>query len=169
MIDIDTEAIRRLRDHFLHPQVDAEVCSDEQRSQATPALRQAVLRRAEPFAETLYLVMQADNHAAAEEQRILRGALRILTEGWVDDESLDALQQEFAIRLAQQGAAARVQQLGTRLSTHAQDREMAFSLAAAVALADASVEVSEHALLQQMAEDYGISARRMAILLGALD
>ena len=48
------------------------------RSRVPAAVTAAILRRAEPFAETMYLVMMADGDAGEEEQRALAGALQVL-------------------------------------------------------------------------------------------
>ncbi len=164
-MNLDTAAIRRLRDHFV--EVDAAHIG----SSSTPpdAVAQAVLRRAEPFAETMYLVMMADGSAGEEEQKALVGALHVLTHGAAAGDAAQAMFDRFAQNLATFGAHSRLQQIGARLSAQAQDRETAFSLGAMVALADDNIDWRESELIHHLAEFYGVSDRRIEALLQAFD
>jgi hypothetical protein len=81
-MNIDTDAIRRLRDHLL---ARAEMPRPATGRQSTdPALADAIRRRVEPFAESMYLVMMADGDADAAERKTLTGALDVLTDSRID-------------------------------------------------------------------------------------
>ena len=165
MIDIDTAAIRRLRDYFL----DTDTSTADETSALPEAALAAVLRRAEPFAETMYLMMMADGTAGDEERQALAGAFHVLTQGAASDAIVADMLETFADNLQQQGAESRLQQIGVHLSANVEDRETAFSLGAVVALADHTVDVRESELIAVLAEYYGISNRRVDALLNALD
>ena len=165
MIDIDTAAIRRMRDYFLN----AEITDGEQQVHLSENELSAVMRRAEPFAETMYLVMMADGDAGDDERRALTGAFHVLTQGAANEEIVAGLLSEFEQRERQQGVQGRLQQLGAHLSANAEDRETAFALGAVVALADHTVDVRESAVIQSLAEFYGVSSRRVGALLNDLD
>ena len=165
MIDIDTAAIRRLRDYFL----DTDTSTVSEAPALPEAALAAVLRRAEPFAETMSLMMMADGSAGDEEWRTLAGAFHVLTQGAATDAMVAEMLETFAENLQRQGAISRLQQIGAQLSANVEDRETAFSLGAVVALADRTVDVRESELIQVLAEYYGISNRRVDALLNALD
>ena len=129
----------------------------------------AVMRRAEPFAETMYLVMMADGDAGEDERRALSGAFHVLTQGAADAALVAKLMSEFEQRAQEQGVHGRLQQIGVHLSANAEDRETAFALGAVVALADQTVDVRESELIQVLAEFYGVSNRRVEALLNDLD
>lgn len=164
MIDIDTAAIRRMRDYFL----DMENAVQHEAEALSESAAEAVLRRAEPFAETMYLVMMADGSSGQEERLALAGARRVLTQGAASDGVIEELLSGFAANLEEFGAEHRLRQLGAHLSANAEDRETAFSLGAVVALADRSVDVRESEFIQIIAEYYGISGKRVDALLNAL-
>ena len=155
--------MRRLRDHFLALDTTAGGTA----SPLPAPVAEAVLRRAEPLAETMYLVMMADGDAGDEERRALAGALSVLTQGAVEGEAVGQMFDRFAERLAVAGAHGRLRELGLHLSARPEDRETAFSLGAMVALADEDVDGSELVVL--LAEYYGVSDRRAEALLQALD
>lgn len=165
LMNLDTAAIRRLRDHFLT--VEAE--QGEKSNTAPAPVMEAILRRAEPFAETMYLVMMADGAAGEEEQRALAGALQVLTHGAADADVVQRMFTRFEENLASFGAYDRLHQIGVHLSAQAEARETAFSLGAMVALADDEVDARESELIRTLAEFYGISDRRVEALLLALD
>ena len=164
-MDLDTAAVRRLRDHFLAVESMPETATGP----LPAAYTEAVLRRAEPLAETMYLVMMADGQAGDEERRALAGALSVLTQGAVEGEAVGQMFDRFAERLAAVGAYGRLRELGLHLSARPEDRETAFSLGAMVALADDDVDGSESELVALLAEYYGVSDRRAEALLQALD
>ena len=67
--------------------------------------------------------------------------------------------------VGEQGVGARLQAVGGRICADRTDRETAFTLAAAVALADNRLLDEESLLVGSIAEWYGISDRRCAQIL----
>jgi hypothetical protein len=65
----------------------------------------------------------------------------------------------------EQGVEARLEAVGSRLCADRMDREMAFSLAAVVALADQTLAREELRLIDSIAQWYGISSHRCAQIL----
>lgn len=161
-MNVDTDAIRRLRDHLLqsadhHPEVSGG------------AIAQAMLHRVEPFAETMFLVMSADGAHAPAEHRAMLSALALLTDAALSVQDLAGLVERFEANLARDGRAGRLARIGAALSADRADRETAFALAAAVAVADDHVHLREHQVLALVRECYGISDSRARAVLDALD
>jgi uncharacterized tellurite resistance protein B-like protein len=166
-MNIDTDAIRRLRDHLL---ARAEMPRPATGRQSTdPALADAIRRRVEPFAESMYLVMMADGDADAAERKTLTGALDVLTDSRIDQSELEAMLGRFEANARREGSEARLAYIGARLSSDRDDREMAFTLSAVVAMADNRIDVRENQMLEWVSEYCGISERRVAALLEAID
>lgn len=130
-----------------------------------PDVQDAALERIYPFAETLYLVMMIDGEANDAELDAIQGAIRILSNGQLADSALDAIFEHCRERAAQRGAGACLQEIGTRLSSDRLDRETAFTLAAAVAMADDELRSAESALIGDICEWFGISSKRARVLL----
>lgn len=162
-MNIDSAAIRRVRNHLLEyaPGPAANV-------RAAPAVA-VVLRRLEPFAETMYLVMMADGAPADEERRAMGGALTLLSDGRISPDEIDAMLNRFERRAGVQGVEARLAEIGARFGSDRDDRETAFTLAAVTALADDRVDVRENRVLQSVQEYLGLSDRRVAALLESVD
>jgi hypothetical protein len=116
----------------------------------------------------MFLVMLADAEQAVSEHDALVVAVDMLTDGLMGREAVDALLAEFAERVRREGREDCVARIGARLSADRDDREMAFTLAAVIALADDRVAVEENEVLDLMRTYYGISDRRMEAILGTL-
>ncbi len=155
-MNIDTETIRRLRDGL----IQRGAGDGEPAARLPEAYQQAVLERFAPFAETMFLMMQIDGHTDGAELEAIRGAMKVLTDGALGHAVLDDIFDQSAREVARQGVEARLQAVGARLSVDRADRETAFSLAAAVALADNRLEDVELTLIGSIAEWYGISGKR---------
>jgi tellurite resistance protein len=157
-MNIDTNTIRRLRDGLVKR---GSISNDAELDADMPVLyQQAVLERFTPFAETMYLMMLIDGHADSVELDAIRGAMQILTDGTLDNEVLNGVFKRCAKKAEEYGVEGRLQFIGAHLSTDRVDRETAFSLAAAVAIADNKLEEVEIALMESIAEWYGISSKR---------
>jgi len=168
-MEIDTHAIRRLRDYLLgHPE-PAESATGQPPDATSPWTSSAIARRVEPFAETMFLVMMSDGEPDAAERRALLGALNVLTEGQVSSSVLEAMLDRFTADAEREGIEGRIARLGARLGADQEERETAFTLAAAIALADERVHAHENHTLALIREYYGVSARRMAALLDTID
>ena len=149
-LNIDTATIRRLRDNLLeskHRPAEEQVGRESNR-----ALNSAIMRRIEPFAETMYLVMVADEQTDSTELAALTAALHILAGGQIDDTEFSTLLAQFSGTALRVGVEARIAQLGSLLSADREDRETAFTLAAVIALADGSVEREENNILELVRE-----------------
>ncbi len=168
MLNINTDKIHRLRDALLATPQSTDVNGSKSGSphQVNPDL-DAMLARIEPFAETLYLMMIIDGETDTSELTVLHSALSVLSGGVLNSTVIDQLLQRFE-QNAQQGVEYRLQVIGSHLCANQVDREIAFKLAATVALADDSVESIEQSFLQSIAEWYGISSKRAHAILDDL-
>lgn len=128
----------------------------------------AVRNRVRPFAEVMYLVVAADDEIAAEEITALVSALEILTAGQVTRAELTSIVDGFVESIPRGATEARLTRLGAQLGGDREDREMAFTLAAVMALADDRVVENESQVLEWAQQAFGISTRRTAELLGDL-
>ena len=165
-MDIDTVTIRRLRDGLL-----AEGVIERAGSPGEPATTDsralASKQRVGPFIETMYLVMLADGEADTSERAAIASAARLLTGGLLSDADINELLDRCESGIREHGAVQRLQSIGARLSADRLGRETAFTLAAAVALADDSLHAAEIDLVGSVAEWYGISSRRARELVGS--
>ncbi|MCB1672152.1 MAG: TerB family tellurite resistance protein [Gammaproteobacteria bacterium] len=158
-LKIDTETIRRLRDALIAKgQLEADQDGDSNVNVANQV--EASMKRVSPFVETLYLVMIADGLIENSEKEAIRGAISLLTHGFLNQQALDTIMESCESEVSQHGVEARLQKIGTIVSADRQDREIAFTLAAAVALADHDLASQEGSLLESIAEWYGVSERR---------
>lgn len=165
--DFDNTTIRRLRDVLVNngKLINKQADNLPQDGLDSTERQQASIKRVSPFAETMFLVMMADGSADQSERDAIQGALQLLTHGFIDQTQLAELITRFEQDIDNHGVESRLQSLGAQLSADRQDRETAFTLAAAIAVADEKVEQQENALIDSIAEWYGISGvRRRAIL-----
>jgi uncharacterized tellurite resistance protein B-like protein len=146
-----------LRDSLIQ---SGQVASQGNPTETTEARSNASLKRFAPFAETMYLMMMIDGDADQSELNVIRGAISILTDGMLDSDSLDEIFERCAEVAANHGVEERLQYIGAHLSADKLDRETAFTLAAAVAIADNEVAEEEAELVRLIAEWYGISESR---------
>ena len=156
-MNLNTETIIRLRDALIQ---SGQVAVQSNVTVTTEARSSAALKRFAPFAETMYLMMMVDGDADKLELDVIRGAISILTDGLLGNESLDEIFCRCAEVATNHGVEQRLQSIGAHLSADKMDRETAFTLAAAVAIADNEVAEEEAALVRLIAEWYGISERR---------
>jgi hypothetical protein len=164
-LNIDTGTIQRLRDALLHSgRLEPQGSANEQVGPGSTR-EQAALRRFTPFAETMYLMMTIDEDENASELDSIRGAMRILTNESLGDDVLDGIFRQCAQKVAQFGVNHCLRDIGVRLSADRLDRETAFTLAAAVALADRHLLEQESSLMLSIAEWYGVSGKRAMQLL----
>jgi uncharacterized tellurite resistance protein B-like protein len=163
-VNIDTGKIRRLRDALVEGGRLAPA-TYLQGDRPADRGRLAALDRVAPFVETMYLMMMVDGAGDQPEQEAIRGAMRVLTHGLVDDEGLEELTRHCERQVREQGIEARLQAIGSRICADRLDRETAFSLAAAMALADNRVVTEESLLVASIAEWFGVSGKRCRELL----
>ena len=164
-MNLNTSLVQRLRGALVQSGRLASDAATSAQQPAGPDVHDTALERIYPFAETLYLVMMIDGEADAAELDAIRGAIRILSNGLLADSALDAIFERCRERAAQRGAGACWQEIGALLSSDRLDRETAFTLAAAVAMADDELRNAESALIGDICEWFGISNKRAQVLL----
>ena len=164
--NIDTQTIRRLRDALIESGrlQGAKSTADEH----PPERMQAAIKRVSPFVATMYLVMVADGHADASEKDAILGALNMLTHEFLDEDALASILSDAEKEVELRGVEGHLQIIGSQLGANRQDREIAFTLAAAVAMADSNLHAQENELIGRIAEWYGISNKRMEAILQRL-
>jgi tellurite resistance protein len=162
-MNIDTAVIRRLRDELF-----SSASSSPGHAAVAAPLADAIRRRVEPFAETMYLVMRADDESARIEEDALTAAVDVLSDGQLSRADIAAMFERFARALQEQGAEGRVAHLGAHMGADRDDRETAFMLGAVVALADDRLDVRENRALEWIKTYFGLSDRRTAALLDSI-
>ena len=171
---IRTTTILRLRDAMLESgRRPSVVVSPAYETLARAGLlgmeESTALTRVEPLAETMFLMVAADGKIADEERDALRGAVRGLSDNLLRSGTINVMLENFEKRLSEHGRDERLREIAEELSEHASDAESAFTLAAAVALADDEVHDEEQSFINQLAEWLGISAERAGELLDQLE
>lgn len=173
-MNIRTATIRRLRDALLQSGRRAEaVQSSAYEALARAGMlsddEQAAVKRVDPMAETMFLMMAADGKVTDAERDAMRGAIRGLTANILHEGTIQVMIESYEKSLAKQGREARLKSIGSHLAGHVSDAEGAFALAAAVALADDDVAEAEEELVEQLATWFGISAERAEEILDQLE
>ena len=127
------------------------------------------LSRVEPLAETMFLMMSADGKIEEAERDVVRGAIRGLSDNLLRSGTINVMLETYQKRLDEQGRDARLHEIADEISGEPSEAEGAFALAAAVALADEDVADEENALINQLAEWFGISEERAGEILDQLE
>lgn len=172
-MQIRTRTIERLRDALLASgRKESEVRSSAYEVLARQDLlsteeRDAV-RRVDAIAETMFLMMAADEMVADSELAAVRGAIRGLTGQVLGDGIIKVMIETYALRLRDEGKAVRLRSIAESLAGDSNEAESAFALAAAVALADNDVADSENALLRELAGWFGFDEARASAILDKL-
>src|SRR5688500_9198670 len=125
----------------------------------------AAYERVLPFAELMYLIVSADHEVADRERDALLGALRSLTDGQASTLALEQMMAGFEHKKREHGHDACLDDATTALAADKEDRELAWALAAAVALADDQLVDPERGVLTELAIRLGISTERQRELL----
>lgn len=171
---IDTATIARLRDALIQSgRRQAAVISSAYETLTRQGLlseeEQAAVARIEPMVETMFMVMAADGRISAGEMDAIRGAVRGLTEGLLQEGTIKVMLEGCETRLEQEGRAARLDALTSQLREDREDAEGAFALAAAIAMADHEVASEENALILDLGERLGIGTGRAEAILEQLE
>ncbi|MEZ4369424.1 MAG: TerB family tellurite resistance protein [Polyangiaceae bacterium] len=171
---IDTATIARLRDALIQSgRRQAAVISSAYETLTRQGLlseeEQAAVARIEPMVETMFMVMAADGRISAGEMDAIRGAVRGLTEGLLQEGTIKVMLEGCEERLEQEGRAARLDALTSQLREDREDAEGAFALAAAIAMADHEVASEENALILDLGERLGIGTGRAEAILEQLE
>jgi tellurite resistance protein len=171
---LETATLRRLRDALLQSgRRDSGVFTDAYailaRADLLSDIERRALARVDPMAETMFLMMAADEQTLAAEKDAIRGAIRELTDDALQDGTIDVLLERYGESLAKHGREARLKEIALSLTDIPDDAETAFTLAAAVALADEHVAREERAFVEQLAQWFAITPERTAAILSQLD
>jgi tellurite resistance protein len=126
----------------------------------------AVVQRVSPMCEVLYLLLVADEHHDPREDEVLRGAVRALTDGALRSRDIDDMITFYAARLEGQSRQERLEQVTAQLALDRSDAEAAFTLAAAMVIADERPDQREKAMLEELRDLLAISLKRAQTLLG---
>lgn len=129
----------------------------------------SALSRVEPLAETMFLMMAADNQVADTERDAIRGAIRGLSDDVLRSGTISVLLENFEKRLQEHGRDQRLREIAEELAADPAEAEAAFALAAAVALADDEVADEENSFISQLAEWFGIDETRADGILDELE
>ncbi|HET9954297.1 MAG TPA: TerB family tellurite resistance protein [Polyangiaceae bacterium] len=171
---IRTKTIARLRDALLESgRRPTLVTSSAYETLARQGLLSpeelTALARVEPVAELMFLMMAADGNVHELERDALRGAIRGLAGDTLRSGIIQVMLESFEERLRNQGRLQRLHELAEELSEERADAESAFTLAAAIALADDHVADAENEFLNQVAEWLGLSTERANQVLDQLE
>jgi len=173
-MELRTRTISRLRDALLQsgrrPSLIASPAYETLTRQGLLSVEEfTALNRVDPLAETMFLMMSVDGNVGEDELIALRGALRGLTDNLLRSGTVKVMVENYQSRLAEQGRDARLQEIADALLGEPTEAEGAFALAAAIALADDEIAPEENALINQLAEWFGISEARADEILDQLD
>lgn len=122
-----------------------------------------------PLCEAMYLMMSADGRVGGEEREVLKGALRNLSNDSIRSAHMDAMLDTAGKNVADEGRAARMQEVVGALKEDQARAEVAFVLAAAVAFADNAIADEENETLNDFAEGLGIDEARANQLLDEVE
>jgi uncharacterized tellurite resistance protein B-like protein len=122
-----------------------------------------------PLCEGMYLMMSADGKISHDEREVLKGALRSLSNDTVRSVHIEALVDQAAKHVAEQGRETRLRQVIARLHEDPARAEVAFVLAAAIAFADNAIADEENETLNALAEGLGIDDSRANELLDSVE
>ncbi|MGD0526336.1 MAG: TerB family tellurite resistance protein [Polyangiaceae bacterium] len=122
-----------------------------------------------PICEAMYLMMSADGKITNDERDVLKGALRNLSGDTVRSVHIEAMLDQAAKHVAEQGRDARLRDVIGHLHEDTARAEVAFVLAAAIAFADNAIADEENETLNALAEGLGIDESRADELLDSVE
>lgn len=171
-MEIRTATIERLRDALLASgSRRGKVFSSAFRTLAREGLfteeEKAALSRVDAVAETMFLVIAADEQVTDTELSALRGAIRGLTGDVLSDEIVQILLETYAHRLKNEGRDARLAHVNASMEDEG-EKMNALSLAAAVALADGQVVQSESEVISLLQKAFELTDEQVRLVLGEL-
>jgi tellurite resistance protein len=132
-------------------------------SEAPPELRSAP--RFGSLPPKALLVRKNAGEVGESEEAAIRGVAKTLN-SHLEDEHLTLLLRRFDESLSQQGLEERLSEVTTSIAVDKVSAESAYTLAAAVAVANGTVSAQEQDLLREVAALLGISPRRALELSG---
>jgi tellurite resistance protein len=166
MIWLSTSTVARLRDQLrTRGQRPSIAMGAPSPVNVESAERAAAMLEFGPICEAMYLMMSADGKVSDPEREVLRGALRNLSEDTVRSEHIEAMLDQAAKQVTEQGRDARMREVVAALSGDSARAEVAFVLAAAIAFADNAIADEENEALNVLAQGLGIDDARANELL----
>lgn len=170
---IRTRTIERLRDALLKSgRKEAGVSSSAHEILARKGLlsqgEQDALLHVDAVAETMFLMMAADEMVAETELAAIRGAIRGLTGEVLSDGVIKVMIETYALRLSNEGRTARLKAIAQAISSDRDEAESAFALAAAVALADNEVAPAEETFIDELSSWFGFDTETATAILDKL-
>ena len=170
MIWLSTSTVARLRDQLQSRGQRPSIALGDL-SKMTPDAAELVSVTAEfgPICEAMYLMMSADGSIGDVERDVLRGAIRNLSQDSVRTAHIEAMLEQSAKAVAEQGRDARLREVIASLQDDPARGEVAFVLAAAIAFADNAIADEENETLNLFAEGLGIDDSRANELLDSVE
>jgi hypothetical protein len=162
---IETQTIKRLRDALLEtgrrPSIVLSPAYEDLARQGLLSSSEAdAVSKVDPIAETMFLMMAADGVITSEEVDIVWGAIRVLSDNALRTGTIKVMLELYGEQLKQDGWKKRLDAVAGLLADRPRDAEVAFAMAAAVALADEDVSLEENELVNQLVEKFKISDER---------
>jgi tellurite resistance protein len=169
-MEIRTKTIERLRDALLQSgRRNSAVTSSAYRTVAREGFftdeEKTALTRVEAVAETMFLVIAADEQVMDTEMDALRGAIRGLTGEVLSDGIVQVMVESFALRLRNDGKEKRLAAIADAFSDSA-EAQNALALAAAVAWADGQVASTESNVIVELQKAFSLSDEDVRTVLG---
>jgi tellurite resistance protein len=171
MIWLSNSTVARLRDKLRAHGKRPSIAAPGDVTKLTPEAAELMNVVAEygPFCEAMYLMMSADGKVTGDERDVLKGALRNLSADGVRSVHIEALLDQAAKNVAEQGRDARLRDVIATLHEDPARAEVAFVLAAAIAFADNAIADEENETLSAFAEGLGIDEGRANELLDSVE
>jgi uncharacterized tellurite resistance protein B-like protein len=170
MIWLSNSTVARLRDQLrAHGQRPSIAVGDASKLTPEAAELMTVATEYGSICEAMYLMMSADGKITHDEREVLKGALRNLSGDTVRSVHIEALLDQAAKHVAEQGRDARLKDVVSHLHEDSARAEVAFVLAAAIAFADNAIADEENDTLNAFAEGLGIDETRANELLDSVE
>ncbi|MGH7434126.1 MAG: TerB family tellurite resistance protein [Polyangiaceae bacterium] len=171
MIWLSTSTVARLRDQLQTRGQRPSIALTGDPPKMTPDAAELLTVTAEfgPICEAMYLMMSADGSIGDVERDVLRGAIKNLSQDSVRTPHIDAMLEQSAKLVAEQGRDARLKEVVASLQDDPARGEVAFVLAAAIAFADNAIADEENETLNLFAEGLGIDEARAEQLLDSVE
>lgn len=169
MVQLKEKTLKRLRDKLQEkgqrpslPNIDLNL-PDKARQTLLMTIRYG------PLCEAMYLMMSADDRVLNIERDVLKGAMRSLVDDSISSVHIEAMLDTAAKKLASQGRQKRLDSVIESLKSDATQSEVAFVLAAAVALADGELESREEEMLEQLSKGLNINEEKVQEIMNELE
>jgi tellurite resistance protein len=171
-MEIRTSTIERLRDALLQSGTRAGPIKSSAyrvlvRDGLLSDLQKEALARVDAIAETMYLVVAANDEITEAELAAMRGAVRGLSGETLTDGIVQAMIETYAIKLRDDGRKARLVAIKMAMKDEMEALN-AFALAAAAALADHRLDKEENELIQELKITLGLTNEQAESILGEL-